>query len=157
MILTRTGRLPLLAALLLLPLMAGCGGSSTHAPVAGVVTLNGKPIADAAVSFIPDSGGRPAIGSTAADGSYQLKCKEKVGAKIGPNRVAIVAVQAVGKLNTEKYDSGFGSIAGMGPGERKPTEKWIIPKVYSKPKTSGLTFTVEPGSNQADFDLKTKR
>lgn len=137
--------------------LTGCGGSSTHAPVQGTVTLDGKPIQDATVSFVPSDGGRPALGTTDASGTYQLKGQDAEGAKIGQNRVAIVAVETVGKLNTEKYQEGFGSLAGMGPGERQQRKRWIIPKPYSNPKTSGLTFTVEPGSNQADFALKLPR
>lgn len=58
---------------LLLMLAVGCGGGNPLglAPVSGRVTLDGTPLADATVSFIPDQG-RPASGTTDAEGRFQL-------------------------------------------------------------------------------------
>ena len=48
----------------------GCGGKDQPVPVRGTVTLDGKPVAGAAVHFVPDQGGSPASAETQADGSY---------------------------------------------------------------------------------------
>ncbi len=55
-------------------LLAGCGPSSDVpklAPVHGVVTMDGKPLANATVRFIPESG-RPSVGVTDEQGRYEL-------------------------------------------------------------------------------------
>lgn len=49
----------------------GCGANKP-VPVAGKVTLDGQPLADAGVVFTPEGGGRPAYGNTEADGSFRL-------------------------------------------------------------------------------------
>ena len=52
---------------------AGCGGGSGPVPVRGVVKLDGQPVANAAVVFVPQTpGGREAYGSTDANGAFRL-------------------------------------------------------------------------------------
>ena len=56
-------------------LALGCGGSESgkYAAVSGQVILNGSPLADATVSFQPDSTiGRGSSGKTDAQGKYSL-------------------------------------------------------------------------------------
>jgi hypothetical protein len=81
-------------------LLAGCGGDKI-APVSGVVTLDGVPLANATVNFQPMSEGDrvdPGPGSsgkTDAEGRYRLKVigKNTRGAVIGKHRVRITAYQ----------------------------------------------------------------
>ena len=39
---------------------------------------------------------------------------------------------------------------------RTQTSKPLVPERYMAVGTSGLTFEVKPGKNQAEFDLKTR-
>src|SRR5262245_17896545 len=86
--------LRLLAAGLALAVAAGCGGRST-ASVSGVVTLDGKPLEGAAVSFTPasrDGGGvGGSYGKTDANGRYTLRTvvTNATGAAVGKHRVSI--------------------------------------------------------------------
>ncbi len=88
---------PLLFLPLLLPLAAGCGGPYKTAPVSGRVTLNGKPLANAAVLFQPvatEGNNEPGPGSsgvTDADGRYSLTLigNRGKGAVIGKHKVRI--------------------------------------------------------------------
>src|SRR5262245_37542958 len=85
------------AGALVLLLVLGCGGPKL-APVSGRVTLNGKPLANAHVSFQPIAAPgemNPGSGSyaiTDADGRYTLRVVEgdRPGAHIGKHRVEIV-------------------------------------------------------------------
>lgn len=58
--------------------LGGCSGGGgsvpTLAPVSGTVTLDGKPLAGAAVSFVPQAGteGAGAFGTTDAEGRFTL-------------------------------------------------------------------------------------
>jgi hypothetical protein len=52
--------------------ISGCGGVECF-PVTGTITLDGEPLADAKVSFIPnDEAGIPTIGITDTNGTYTL-------------------------------------------------------------------------------------
>ncbi|MBA2117683.1 hypothetical protein [Bremerella alba] len=66
--------LRLLLGLLLCCFAWGCSGNSDYpatAPVKGVLLYEGKPLANASISLIPDSG-RPASGTTNVDGKFEL-------------------------------------------------------------------------------------
>src|SRR5438552_3712890 len=76
---------------------AGCGGSDKAVPVSGAVKLNGKPLANAQVSFQPTASGGSAkagvgsYGVTDVSGNYSLKMADtdQPGAVIGTHRVEI--------------------------------------------------------------------
>src|SRR5262245_7032238 len=77
--------------------LVGCGSSAKVVPVSGVVTLNGKPLANAHVVFQPEaSGGKSAVGVgsyaiTDASGGYTLKLSDtdQPGAVVGKHRVEV--------------------------------------------------------------------
>lgn len=87
----------LLATAAVLAFLPGCGGP-TMAPVKGRVTCNGKPVADAAVTFAPIARsdkdrepGKAATGFTDAEGYYRLSTfKNYDGALVGKHRVSVV-------------------------------------------------------------------
>lgn len=72
----RTSQVALLAGLaLLLAVAIGCAGKYTPVPVSGVVTLNGKPVEGATVTFYAvgdEKDGRPAHGVTNKEGEFRL-------------------------------------------------------------------------------------
>jgi hypothetical protein len=76
---------------LLLSLVAGCGESGPQvAPVSGRVTLDGKALALADVSFQPADSQRASYGRTDDDGRYQLMYKRgQPGAIAGEHTVRI--------------------------------------------------------------------
>jgi hypothetical protein len=89
-------RFCLLVFLIAALLSAGCG--KTHmAPVTGRVMFNGKPVAEAAVTFDPvprseddQTPGKPATGFTDAEGYYVLSTyKAEDGALVGEHRVSV--------------------------------------------------------------------
>jgi hypothetical protein len=134
-------RLPTVVVLAILS--AGCGGQSYKtAPVSGKVTLNGKPLADAAVMFQPIasgsiSAGPGSEGRTDAEGRYTLSIigTKKQGAVLGKHKVRITMF--------EKDD----------PADDKPKRTKRLPPQYNR-KTI-LEFEVTAGgSDSADFSLK---
>jgi hypothetical protein len=116
-------------------LLAGCGGRSDLGLVTGRVTLDGKPVADAAVEFTPTTEGSIATGRTDSSGEYSLMFSRDVaGASLGENVVRI---------------STFDVDYVEGKGEVSIPER--IPAKYNR--NSELKVTVEPGKNRHDFDL----
>jgi len=120
-------------------LFAGCGpGGPEIASVSGRVTMDGKPLANATVVFIPENG-RPSGASTDADGKYVLNFSQgRRGAIPGKNMVRVMTIR----------DPTPGE-----DGKSIPGSKETVPAKYNT--ATELTFDVAPGKrNVADFDLK---
>jgi hypothetical protein len=122
--------------------LAGCGGSRPTAPVSGMVKMNGKPFANASLTFQPIGGGMASTGITDANGRYTLTFlySEDEGAIVATHRVIIRTSR---KSNTEDTSSDRAD-----PSARDP-----IPRRYND--ASELTMEVPAdGTDSADFDLK---
>jgi len=115
----------------------------THV-VTGTVTLSGVPVADAMVTFLPDGGGRGAVGSTGADGRYLLTTFQRHdGAVVGTYKVTVVKRTPGGPEPGPDY---------RGPRPEEP--KHLLPARYASATSSGLTATVAAGvPNTCDFVL----
>jgi len=131
-------------AVFLLPPLAGlvgCGpGGLDLVPAAGHVTLDGQPLADAAVVFVSAEGGHLAHGVTDAEGQFTLTTTNRPGAVPGEHRVGITKQ----KVYDPTLDGGIGALR----------VEWIVPERYAAPDTSGLTVTVPPrGAQDLQFEL----
>lgn len=84
------------AAGLLWLLAAGCGAelAPPRRPVSGSVTLDGKPLSDAAITFLPVDGG-PAATAELSEGAYAIG--QSQGPSPGRYSVEIVAIRPTGK------------------------------------------------------------
>ena len=132
----------------ILLLAAGCRDSNLPktAPVSGVVTFQGKPLANAEVVFIPDGDARSASGRTDANGRYELMTfSPGDGAAPGKYRIIVTARGPARALAP-------GEGAGM-PGEMAQGEL-ITPAKYAAPETSGLTHEVVSGRNEVNLSLE---
>ena len=128
----------------LLLALQGCGGRS-YAPVSGTVTLDGKPVAKAVVTFIPlpDPGskeaGDSASGKTNEKGEYTLQTYTprgmKDGAQVGKHKVSISQQET------------------RGEGDRSVTRE-KLPKKYNEQTT--LTADVTAGGPPIDFPLTSR-
>jgi hypothetical protein len=110
--------------------LIGCSGSKQPplGSVEGCVTLDGKPLAAAAVLFTPAGPGRTSIGITDSAGRYSLNYLRDIkGADLGRHTV---------RITTATDDNGG---------------KERLPRRYHA--KSQLTASVEPGSNHYDFPL----
>jgi hypothetical protein len=126
-------------------LAAGCGGGV--APVSGRVTLEGRPLANARVTFQPvarEKDTDPGPGSTAltdADGRFTLRVvgRNANGAVVGRHRVRIVAY-AGGAVPTVTDDSN----------PRLPPQ--VVPARYNS-ATELFLDVPAGGTSTADFNL----
>lgn len=80
-----------ITVLTVLILPAGCGEDLPDlAPVTGTVTLDGKPISGAVVTFDPAAGGVVSHGVTDDSGRFELECTtDTLGAELGEHVVRI--------------------------------------------------------------------
>jgi len=122
---------------LILTAATGCGGSAGPdiASVEGTVRLDGRPLANATVTFQPENG-RPSFGVTNAEGHYKMTyTQEKSGVMLGSNRIFI---------RTRMEDESG-----------KVVQQEYLPAKYHD--RSDLTAMVENKANQIDFDLSSKK
>jgi len=121
----------------------GCGSSGERelARVRGTVAIKGQPLTRGRITFIPNEAGRPnATSSIAADGSYDLQTHEPGdGAELGEYRVAI-------------SDVATSEILDYIPKKKVERKATVSPK-FASADSSGLTASVQRGSNQKNFDL----
>jgi hypothetical protein len=146
-------RLPILAALALLA--AGCSrGPYQVASVSGQVTLDGKPLPNAAVMFqpvAPEGNINPGPGSTGitdADGRYTLtltRLDRAKGAVVGKHKVRIAA-----------HDDTPQDPSDDSP-RRKPKKQLVkVPGKYNQVEAL-LEFDVPAkGTKEADFALTSR-
>ncbi len=123
------------AVLVLVSLFSGCSQRSSDTPelavVSGVVTLDGQPLPNVTVAFVPTQGAG-SYGVTDESGKYELNAA-------GGNQGAIVGTHTV--TITTPTDGP------PGPGYKDP-----VPAKYNTKST--LTVDVKPGKNpDTNFEL----
>jgi hypothetical protein len=115
--------------------LSGCGGVGTLYPVSGKVTLDGKPLPDGQVSFVPDKEKGNKAPATPfgkiKDGSYSLETKGQPGAPAGAYKIMVIT----------RYP---------GSPEKNPE----LPKRYADAGNSGLAVEVSPTPAAGAYDLK---
>lgn len=124
---------------LLFVVLAGCGaGGPEIAYVSGKVTMDGKPLPNATVVFVPENG-RPAGATTDEDGEYVLNFAQgRKGAIPGSSVIRIMTFRDAGEDEN---------------GQSVPGSPETVPSRYNTEST--LTFNVEPGKrNVANFELE---
>jgi hypothetical protein len=139
--------------------LTGCSNSSrlpTY-PVTGTVTLHGKPLAGAVITFVPtgnegdaasaitDSEGKYALttwkaGDGARPGEYRVKVSKQEQAAVDPSKmVKNLTIEEEQKIYVESKKPA-------------PPAKSLIPGKYQDDQTSGLVHTVE--NKPTTFDIK---
>lgn len=150
-------RMGLACALAMTAALLGCSGSDfpeTY-PVTGKVTLQGKPVEGAQITFVVEGAPRMAMGTTDAEGNYTLSTFEPGdGAMPGSHKVMVASPAVEAPVMDPGNPGGdYGAMMRQAASGR-PAEGAIPPK-YNSPQTSGLTAEVTAeGPNAFDFDLQ---
>lgn len=135
--------------LLLLALAAvGCGPRAPS--VSGIVRFNGQALPSGTVKFHgADGNGDHAL--IAADGRYSL-----AKAPLGPVRVTVEAHAPMPIEWPTRGGPAPPPPAGLSsqPNEKRDGKFVAIPLRYSDQESSGLTYTVRPGKQTHDIELR---
>lgn len=115
----------------------------------GTVLLDGKPCAEAVVTFFSDTNTVSATGRTNAEGKFQLTTyNDGDGAVEGTHKATVVKREFVEEKT--KYDSANERSVALIPKE-------LLPKKYMTPSTSGLSYTVATsGGNDFKIEISSK-
>lgn len=147
--------------------IVGCGSGSKFPktyPVTGKVTVNGKAIEGAMVTFRLEEGKENAIGTTDSKGEFTLSMFQPGdGAVPGQYRIAVTKLPP-GATSTVTTPPAGQIASGDLPTDYAPpadtsksgsnTPKSEIPAKYGNEQTSGLRATVVEGPNNIPLDLK---
>lgn len=136
--------------LVFLLIIAGCSDSVEYqvVPVSGRVTLDGRPVADAHLTFQPirtsssHAVGPGSFGRTDGDGRYTLQL-------VDPSRPgAVVATHSVAITTSKEFDpeSDYGGMT-----------RDAVPPWYKPGGLSALTMEISGPTDNADFELTTQR
>ncbi|MEN6496254.1 MAG: carboxypeptidase-like regulatory domain-containing protein [Thermoguttaceae bacterium] len=146
----------LLSVGLLVICLAGCGGAKddqpARVPVQVKVTYKNAPVEGAHVTFAPTQSGRPAWGTTDAEGVAHLSTfGDNDGAIPGQYQVTVSKTKVEGG---EQVDPNQPSSMAPNPNAKPTVTLNLLPKKYSVAATSGLKAEVpEKGDKKFDFTL----
>jgi hypothetical protein len=128
-------------ALLIGAMTTGCGKSSDleKVVVAGRVTLDGQPISNGEIRFIPDQGTKgPISGGPIKDGAY--KADGRGGVPVGAHRVEIRGYRPQGGQQPAASEGG-------------PAEQYVPGKYNDQTE---LKATIDSDTTTQDFELSSK-
>ena len=124
--------------------LLGCGAGAPgpeRASVSGTVTVDGTPLANGSVRFVPIEGTTgPVAGATVENGKYSVAHAN--GPVVGTNRVEIEGVRLTGK----KVPGPMGRLIDENVA--------AVPAQYNTQST--LVRQVKPGKNVFDFPVTSK-
>jgi glycine/D-amino acid oxidase-like deaminating enzyme len=122
--------------------LSGCGGRREKlCPIAGRVTLQGKPISTGMIRFSSTQAPIDMLANLGPDGTYEITRGQGPGLPEGTYRVAIMP--SMGNRPIGDFTQN-----------KAATPNPDIPNKYRDLSTSGLTFVVKPGSNTFDVDMR---
>lgn len=108
---------------LVMLLALGCGGRA-YRPVTGTVTLDGDPLADTYLAFVPVGAGEGAYATTDEDGHFDLSTHFARGAAPGEYKVIATALSSAES--------------------KSATPRFTIPEIYTSVATTPLKLTLPP-------------
>jgi hypothetical protein len=136
-------------------LSVGCGGPK--GAISGRVTYLDKPLQAGTVTFFGSENRQVGSSVIAKDGTYSM-----VKVPAGPVTITVTAPVAIIRdpnapnlppATTEKGGKQKELIKRRRE-QKQSLTRLIIPEKYSTPEQSGLTYTVQPGSQEHNIDLK---
>ena len=138
---------PVRAALAILTALlctAGCGDKN-RGTVRGRVTLDGEPVAQGSIIFIPGQQGQgKPTGGPITDGMYHLA--GDAAPAVGLNRVEIRANRKSGRMIPKPFSP---------PGEMMEVPEEAVAAKYNDEST--LEFEVKPGNNEANWEVESRK
>jgi len=130
-------------------LAVGCARQVSLAEVEGTVYLDGNPLDNVLVCFLPDpakgTAGPRSVAATDAQGHYRLRCDDRgEGAVIGWHRVVVEDLAPYVAPRDEKTS----------PGQTAPSR---VPSAYTTSANTPLSIEIKPDRQTVNLDLRSGR
>ena len=135
----------------------GCGpGGPELGTVTGKVTLDGKPVTNGLVTFVPVAKGGASIGKTDANGQYELLFVDRKGALLGQHKVTVTTVQEAAAVTLMRSDSPeYMKQAASATDKSAYNSAKVVEPIPARYNTNTeLTKEVKSGANVIDLELK---
>ena len=130
--------------------VVGCGARTSA--VQGVVLLDGKPVPNASVQFVPQGAGRDATGHTDASGAFSMSTLQP-GDGVVAGEYKVVISPPLGTPDPKVYASNEEAMAAAS--KAPPPKASSFPQLYTRLDQTPLQQTV-PVSGKVTFDLKSQ-
>ena len=121
--------------------LTGCGESRNEHEIKGNVTINGKPIQNGVISFVPADGAAQTAGGTIIDGSYVAHVPP------GAKTVTVLGNEETGEEPLYQ---------GVPDSPTRKTYKTVTPVIYNTASTSPLKIEITGAKEGVDFALEGK-
>ncbi len=150
-------------ALTLVCAWAGCAGSAKPIKTEGIVTLDGKPVESATVTFVPEAGGPSASGITGTDGTFRLTTRNTGdGALPGDYKVTIAKTATDTSLTqvvtsddpTQALKQQYGAFLKSPASKGTRGQKSSLPANYGNLEKTPLKYTIPADRGRVEIQLK---
>lgn len=139
--------------------VGGCSPRTLRYPVAGVVTLDGKPVKKASIAFEPEGQGQPGVATTDDQGRFAVhEVRTRDGIRPGGYRVAVFLAEFSPRRGVpvsdvpDRVDKTSEEVSE----NRAKITRYVVPERYGVAATSGLTVDVAGPMADLTFALTTK-
>ena len=123
----------------------GCTGQSLG-PVEGTLMMNGKPLANVQVEFMPEANGPRSTGVTNQEGKYRLATDDqRTGAVVGRQRIVLHDLQIYDDKPPAPGESPKRDIIPVRPSR--------FPPRYGNPASTPLKKEVKSSPNTIDLEV----
>ena len=153
--------------------VTGCSGDDGRVMldteyVEGVVTLDGEPVPDATVTFVPvdTTQGMSATGRTDEQGVYKLTAvgsgeatgEAEAGTLPGEYQVGVIKTISDSLLTEEEAEEQGVEYVAPTRAEELAADvvTFVVPKKYNNPRQSELKVTVQEGDNEIPIELTSR-
>jgi hypothetical protein len=133
----------------------GCGPDPPPATVEGTLRLDGKPLDNCLITFLPEPGQeahRPhSTGLTDQHGSYRLRRDQQTGAAIGWHRVTVQDLSV--STGVRRRDHGTVDLEMDETAPPPPVRRSRVPERYTSARDTPLRKEVKPGHQAIDLEI----
>jgi hypothetical protein len=144
------------AVALLLTLGSGCGRDAPPARVEGALRMDGRPLEQCLITFLPEPGhagfARHASGVTDQQGRYGLRLDDqRLGASLGWHRVLVQDLTVSTGVVRRDHGELDRKVDGRTP---RPARRSRVPARYASPTETPLRCEVVAGPQVIDLEIE---
>jgi hypothetical protein len=136
--------------------VTGCGQEAPPATVEGTLRLDGRPLDNCLITFLPEPGQEEATPHSTAvtdqRGSYRLRlADQREGASVGWHRVTVQDLSVSTGVLRRDHGTVDQQVDETDP---PPVRRSRLPESYSSPAATPLKEEIQPGPQVIDLEIQ---